>query len=354
MHPAAIEILAAFDNWIEIDTAISNLLDHDRASISDAVAVLRDQGLLLAEGSKEADQDEKIVTQWGPWAPEASLFHYATQDEDYVPTSLGPECVEWRGDAISSAVGEHRVYTLFTGYPEADRLLLPRGLTGLPEPFEQVLYRRRTHRDFSDRPVPLETLSTLLATVFGPVDYLDSGVHALIRRTSASGGSRQEIDAYVGILNVDGVPAGIYHYNALEHSLELLDAGLSPQRVVDLCGRQEWTGTAAFIVVLCMTVDRMLSKYRTPRAYRICLINAGHLGQTFALTATALGLGPFQTAAFSDSHVAEAFRLDNIAQTPLYILAAGYPEANPAMPPRAGLDAFRRTSLYGLGDRPAD
>ncbi|MFI6056039.1 hypothetical protein ACIBCO_38960 [Streptomyces violascens] len=36
---------------------------------------------------------------------------------------------------------------------------------------------------------------------------------------------------------------------------------------------------------------------RHPRAYRVSHLNAGHLGQTFALTATTLGLGPFQSAA---------------------------------------------------------
>jgi SagB-type dehydrogenase family enzyme len=98
--------------------------------------------------------------------------------------------------------------------------------------------------------------------------------------------------------------------------------------------------------VLSAVIDRMLSKYRAPRSYRVCLLNAGHLGQTFALTATALGLGPFQTAAFHDSAVAQACGLDNIGHTPLYILAAGHPSREPVMaPPPAQLDTFRRTSL---------
>ena len=209
-----------------------------------------------------------------------------------------------------------------------------------------MLYRRRTHRDFTDEPVPLETLSTLLAVVFGPVDFIDSGRSALMRRTSAAGGSRQELDAYLGIGNVSGVPPGIYHYNVLEHALELLSEGLTRDRVVELCGMQEWAGGTAFLVVLSAVIDRMLSKYRTPRSYRVCLLNAGHLGQTFALTATALGLGPFQSAAFHDSAVAQACGLDNIGHTPVYILAAGHPACEQALaPPRAGLDTFRHTTL---------
>lgn len=350
LHPVAVEMLAAFDDWIELDRAMEDLVGFDRASIEEAVAVLRENSLLLQEGSDEANEDEKIFDQWGPWAPEASLFHYATQDEHYVRVDLTFDSLESTATDANEVVPDdgikRRVHTLFTTYPEADRLLLPRGSTRLSEPFDQVLHRRRTHRDFTDQPVSLETFSALLATVFGPVDFIDSGRSALLRRTSASGGSRQEIDACVGVLNVEGVPPGTYHYNCLEHSLELLSEGLTSDQVVELCGRQEWAGATAFIVVLCTTIDRMLSKYRTPRAYRICLLNAGHLGQTFALAATALGLGPFQTAAFHDSTVAEFCGLDNIGRTPLYILAAGHPNNDPITPPLAGLDTFRRTSLY--------
>jgi hypothetical protein len=81
-------------------------------------------------------------------------------------------------------------------------------------------------------------------------------------------------------------------------------------------------------------------------SYRVSLLNAGHLGQTFALTATALG--PFQTAAFADSAVTPRnFGLDNIRHTPLYILAAGHPAPEQTMaPPPAELNTFGRTTFH--------
>jgi nitroreductase len=85
----------------------------------------------------------------------------------------------------------------------------------------------------------------------------------------------------------------------------------------------------------------------------VFLLNAGHLGQTFALTATALGLGPFQTAAFADSAVAQACGLDNIGHTPLYILAAGHPAAEQTMaPPPAELDTFGHTTFQQRPQHP--
>lgn len=353
LHPVAGQILTAFDEYVEFDKAMENLDGFDRESVEQAVAVLCDNGLLLQEGSAEADEDDRIARQWGPWAPEASMFHYATQDEPYsrVGTSrfLDPTAIAAQRDDFV----DRRTHTMFTSYPDADRLLLPRRPLRLTESFDSVLYRRRTHRDFTDEAVELDTLSVLLATVFGPVDFIESGRGALMRRTSPAGGSRQELEAYVGVRNVAGVPAGIYHYNALEHSLELLTEGLTRERVIQLCGEQEWAGSTAFFVVLSAAIDRMLSKYRTPRVYRVCLLNAGHLGQTFALTATALGLGPFQFAAFHDSSVAQACGLDNIGHTPLYILAAGYPSQQPvAAPPPAQVDSFRRATLVQTAQNP--
>ncbi|GAA2618380.1 hypothetical protein GCM10010217_67270 [Streptomyces tubercidicus] len=102
---------------------------------------------------------------------------------------------------------------LFTVYPEADRILLPRTPDPrLSAPLEQTLYRRRTHRSFSAQPVSLYDLAVLLGTVFGPAEFIDGFEYgALIRRTSPSGGARQELDAYLATPNVTGVPAGLFH-----------------------------------------------------------------------------------------------------------------------------------------------
>ncbi|MFC6092349.1 SagB/ThcOx family dehydrogenase [Saccharothrix lopnurensis] len=134
--------------------------------------------------------------------------------------------------------------------------------------------------------------------------------------------------------------------NALEHSLELPAGGFTAEEGTRMGADQDRVGRAPFLVVLTAVIDRMYSKYRTPRCYRVSLLNAGHLGQTFVLTATALGLGPAQTGAFRDTLVADRFGLDNVGHTPLYPLAAGWPHPEPqGVPPVAGLETFRRNRL---------
>ncbi len=334
---AAAEILDAFSTWRTVEEAAEDLPSYEPKSIAEAVDTLIGNGLLLAEASAEAAQGEHLARHWEPWSPEAAFFHYGTRHNVY--DSVDEE--------DRHTLVEDGRPALFTGYPLADRMLLPRRPADLRARLGDVLHERRTHRAFDPRPVPLSAVAALLATTFGPVDYIDGGgFGALVRRTSPQGGARQELDAYLGIRAVEGVEPGWYHYNAREHSLELLAGGCTGEELSFLCGGQEWAGGAGFVVVLTARVERMLVKYRNPRAYRVCLLDAGHLGQTFALAATALGLGPFQTAAFHDTALTERLGLDGVTSVPLYIVGAGLPaDRDDSAPVAAGVDAFRRTTL---------
>lgn len=347
LHPAVAEILAGFEDWTTPGEAAQELGHLTPDTVEEAVAALVSSGALVAQGSDAADHDERIARQWGAWMPEASFFHYATQDV-YDPTQKAAGIAD-AGDtpaASATAPASEPLPALFTGRPDARRLLLPRRPPRLNAPFEQVLYDRRTHRDFTGAPVSLDTLAALLAVVLGPADFIDCGRGALYRRTSPQGGSRQEIDAYVGVRGVGGVSPGWYRYNGLQHALELLTEGFTAEEATRLCADQPWAARPAFFVVLAARLERMSVKYPTPRAYRVCLLDAGHLGQTFALTATALGLGPTQTGAFRDSEVAERCGLDNTGHIPLYVLAAGHPHPMPEdAPPPAGVTAFDTTTL---------
>ncbi|MGW0782993.1 SagB/ThcOx family dehydrogenase [Streptomyces sp. NPDC002913] len=356
LHPAAAEILAAFEDWSTPAEAAGQLDHLTRDTVEEAVGTLVRSGALLAHGGAAAHRDEEIAQRWGSWMPEASFFHYATQDVYDAPDA--PDATITTGTTGTTGTTEASGSTgapdrapappppLFTDHPRAPRLLLPRRPAALGASFEQVLYGRRTHRDFTGEPVPVETLAALLSAVFGPVDFIDCGRGALYRRTSPQGGSRQEIDAYVGVLGVEGLDPGWYHYDGLRHGLALLSEGFTPAEAARLCADQEWAARPAFLVVLAARLERMSAKYPTPRAYRVCLLDAGHLGQTFALTATALGLGPAQTGAFRDSEIAGRCGLDNTGHIPLYVLAAGHPAPVPRdAPPPAGTPAFDATTL---------
>jgi hypothetical protein len=52
-------------------------------------------------------------------------------------------------------------------------------------------------------------------------------------------------------------------------------------------------------------------------------MEAGHLCQTFCLTATWLGLAPFGTLAFADTLIENTLGVDGISESMLYVAGAG-------------------------------
>ncbi|MEU9482394.1 hypothetical protein AB0D83_01750 [Streptomyces decoyicus] len=63
--------------------------------------------------------------------------------------------------------------------------------------------------------------------------------------SSAAPPAGERVDAYLATPNVTGVPAGLFHYNAREHSLELLGEGFTHAEAGALCAHREGTDQAA-------------------------------------------------------------------------------------------------------------
>ena len=70
---------------------------------------------------------------------------------------------------------------------------------------------------------------------------------------------------------------------------------------------------------------RILWRYPYARAYRAALIEAGHVCQTFCLTATRLGLAPFSVMALADSVIEQDLGVDGITESVLYGAGIGRP-----------------------------
>ena len=153
-------------------------------------------------------------------------------------------------------------------------------------------------------------------------------------KTSPSGGARNPIEAYVLAWNVEGLQAGAYHYDS--DTSELVDLGrkVSANDIPGLLAHQSYFAGAGAAVVMCPVFARSMWKYGHSRAYRMVLIDAGHLGQTFCLVATALGLAPFTTMAFSESALEELLGLDGVRECPIYVAGVGC-RCGPRKPGRA-------------------
>ncbi|MEV7006599.1 SagB/ThcOx family dehydrogenase [Streptosporangium sp. NPDC051022] len=333
----AVTLLEHFTDWSTVEKVAAELGEFDIGSVREAVLALADAGLLIDRAG--ARHEERFLEAWRDWGEEARFFHFGTRNTIYTGDSLEQR----RADARWVRETGGTPPAIFKSYPDAPRVYLPRTFLSLADPFGQVLTRRRTHRVFTGEPVSPAQLSTALFYTFAPMQLYDAGdLGTLMLRTSPCGGARHELEGYVAVLDVQDVPPGLYHYNAEAHALELVDAGFDRARLHRLTYESEMCTPSAFVCFVTVVFERTMYKYRHSRALRVTLLSAGHLGQTFVLTSTAVGLGAWQSAAFRDEELDEALGVDGFSEGVLYMFGAGVPVLGETGMP-AGISRARLT-----------
>jgi SagB-type dehydrogenase family enzyme len=130
-------------------------------------------------------------------------------------------------------------------------------------------------------------------------------------------------------LEVDGLRRGLYHYAPERHELDIMGRGNYSPRMEEYCAGQWWVGTASAVFLMTAVLERTMWRYGSARALRTIYMEAGHLCQTFCLTATALHLAPFCTAALKDTTIERDLGLDGISESVLYASAVGHPMSRP-------------------------
>jgi SagB-type dehydrogenase family enzyme len=130
------------------------------------------------------------------------------------------------------------------------------------------------------------------------------------RRTSPSGGGRHPTDIYPYIKNVSGVPEGFYRYSIDDHKLYPIASACTDEELQQICGGQPWVSDAAVLLFYVSRFERTRWKYPNARAYRILMMDVGHLSQTVYLVAGALNLQLTYTAALRDELLENHLSLD--------------------------------------------
>jgi SagB-type dehydrogenase family enzyme len=286
----------------------------DRLPVDDGgVEYLIRAGLLVEQGTAAAGQDGTLRA-WEPWGEETVAYQFLSRRQfvDYPRAETPREALAWITGPQPPLVKVCR---------EAPRIHLPPG-GRVNADFETAVRHRRTWREFSAAPVPLSAFATLLGLAFGVTGRRDGPFGPTLARTSPSAGGRHPVEAYVSVLNVEGIVAATYHYAMLDHALDRIDSDVLPRELATvMC--DDWPATAGFVCFLTGVVARSRWKYPFGRMYRTLLLDVGHIAQTFVLTAAALGLAGFQTAAFQDPLIEDALQLDPAEEPVLHAVGAG-------------------------------
>jgi SagB-type dehydrogenase family enzyme len=326
--PATLDVIRFFLTPHTIQDALFEFRSYRRESVGRAILQLIDAQLLLGHGSAEWKRDELVGASWRPWLPEGG-FHFVTKDTPYVPWDLP---IEEKIKTLPATPAPPQ----FKRIRGADSIRLPSHVTDT-DTFFDTLHARRTHRDFARGAVSLENVSKLLRTTWGVQGYFETKVFGrLPYKTSPSGGARHPGEVYLMALRVDGLERGMYHYQAKDHRLARLPGTSSPRKASSYCADQPYVAAAAALFIMTAVFARTMWKYGRARAYRVVLLETGHLCQTFCLTATRLGLAPFSTAALKDSLIEKDLGLDGISESVLYVAGVGLVAGRPLEPVREG------------------
>lgn len=311
--PEAVRFLHLLDNWTRLPDLCSLLPEYSPRSIRAGVRELLQNTFLVSEGTSLAKQDSDLASAWSDWLPQGS-FHFATKDVEYLqpPANL-----------FRRYLAESPQPPLLKTYNKAPRIQLPRETKSESE-FARVLLARKTHREFSRKPIPLNVISALLYYTWGVTGRIDATPFGrLFHKTSPSGGARHPGEVYLLAMRVGGLAQGLYHYDGLHHRLARLRSVQAVKKAVVYAADQEFVGDASALFIMTAVFPRTQWKYRFARTYRVVMLETGHLCQTFCLAATWLGLAPFCTAAFRDSLIEKELGLDGIRESVLYLAGVG-------------------------------
>lgn len=312
-------------------------------------------GLLLAQPASDADADADVLPDedfraQGWYAP-AAVAHMAGRWEGIDgPGSM----VEQDLDSNEGVLRQHGLPPplqppmALPAAGAAPAIALPR----VPhDAFDALLDARATCRNFDPgAEVSLASFAQLMARVFGargigrPAPGFD-----VIKRTSPSGGALHPTDCWLILQRVEGIAPGLYRYRVDTHALEPVVANIAPPQPGDVGVRvrqdeatrpwtrqelrafariavagQEFFADAPVMCVLAPCFRRNFWKYRNhAKAYRVCVLDVGHLSQTLQLCATQAGLGPFVTGAINEVDLERAFGMTACRQSPLVVCGFG-------------------------------
>jgi len=313
--PLTSTILHFFDRGQSLGSLCQALPEFAPVSLHRAVQELARHSLLQIQ-SRKVPAGEKELKAWSEWNPSAGFFHLSTKDLKF------EEDAEKEFRQLVRLAKTKPMPRPIKRYAGAKQVLLPQPV--VDSDFARVLLERRTWRKFSKRAVGLPLLGNLLGLTWGVRGWVEiPKLGPIAVKTSPSGGALHPIEAYVLARNVDGLRPGLYHYNATDHRLELLRRGANSRQITGYLANQWWYRGAAFVVFMTAVFGRTRWKYDYARAYRAVLIEAGHLCQTFCLSATRLGAAPFCTMAFADSKIERALGIDGISESAIYVTGAG-------------------------------
>lgn len=162
---------------------------------------------------------------------------------------------------------------------------------------DDILERRRSVRVYGRRPISVKELGEFLYRAARVQRLMEPDgkrvLYQASRRPFPSAGACYELEIYLAVGRCRGLPVGLYHYDPLNHRLEIIPHGAMPARRLlrQSSIPESHAGPRQVLVILAARFQRMSWKYNMTH-YAAILKNVGVLFQTMYLVATDMNLAP--------------------------------------------------------------
>jgi SagB-type dehydrogenase family enzyme len=186
----------------------------------------------------------------------------------------------------------------------------------------QAIKARRSHRSFSPQALTLAEVALLLWATQGIIGVIGPG-GAL--RNVPSAGCRHAFESYLLVSNVDDLSPGLYRYLPVEHALvqELASsAEILAHKLQSATLKQSFIASAPLVLAWTVIPYRMEWRY-LQAAYRVILMDAGHLCQNLYLACEALGAGTCAIAAYHQQLMDQLLGVDGDDEFTIYLAPVG-------------------------------
>ncbi|MBY0481557.1 MAG: SagB/ThcOx family dehydrogenase [Chitinophagaceae bacterium] len=207
-------------------------------------------------------------------------------------------------------------------YDEYRQTKLSADLSPFTVSLADAMKNRTTARNISPVEISLTDLSTFLFFAYGITRTNKDNNFPHPFRIVPSAGGLYPLEIYFHHNYVQGLDAGLYHYNPTKHQISHLLKGDQTRKIQELLIQPQIAIQSSLIIFITAFFERNSFKYGE-RGYRFANIEAGHVAQNIALTAQGLGLSTVTIGGYLDRKADDFLRLDGVTSSTLYITAIG-------------------------------
>lgn len=210
-------------------------------------------------------------------------------------------------------------------YPGTELVVLP-DATSIEMDFSELIQARRSNREYAHATLSLETLSQLLywsAAELGERCDGEGHVDKKMHRPHPSGGAKYPLELYIFADRIKGLERGAYHYRPDQHALEHITSLSAREMHTFKSGYQyEFVQNMSAIIVFSFILERGMPTYGA-LAYKLGLIEAGHIAQNMYLLAAACDAKCTALGGHNEEFTDDLLMLDGYNETTFYSVGLG-------------------------------